>query len=247
MRPVWILQHVEHEPPGLIAEVLERRGRPVRVFHTAAGEWPPSGEPSCAGVVVMGGPMAVYQQARHPWIAPELQRLEAWLARGVPTLGVCLGAQLVAAAAGAEVLPGEAGPEVGWAPVRWSDAAAGDPLCRALGARREAESMVFHWHGDTFTLPPGATPLAASARYARQGFRLDGPVYALQFHFEVTAAIVEAWITRGERYLRRGGGTPEDVRRDNARHLAALAERGARLVAAFDDLLRGREAQAGTA
>jgi GMP synthase (glutamine-hydrolysing) len=119
----------------------------------------------------MGGGMGVYEGDRHPFLGEEIRLLGEALAAGTPTLGVCLGSQLLAAAGEARVYRGEAGPEVGWLP----------------------SFEALHWHGDTFDLSPGARHLASSALYVHQAFRL-GSALGLQFHVEATAELARGWM-----------------------------------------------------
>jgi GMP synthase (glutamine-hydrolysing) len=153
--------------------------------------WPLEGEPlpdraEVAGAVVMGGPMNVDDVEPYPGLALEREWLAEAIPRGIPVLGVCLGAQLIAQALGAEVRPGE-GPEIGFAPVEVHDP--GDPL---LGALAPA-STVLHWHGDVFDLPAGATPLASSAQTANQAFRIEN-AWGVLFHPEADADLVKGWL-----------------------------------------------------
>jgi GMP synthase (glutamine-hydrolysing) len=129
-------------------------------------------------IVVMGGPMGVYERAVHPWIDGEVAGLAARIAASRPTLGVCLGSQMIAAALGASVYPGPV-KEVGFAPLRLSAAGSASPLRHLSGVD------VLHWHGDTFDLPDGAELLAGSDLYAHQGFRIGDTLLALQFHAEM--------------------------------------------------------------
>ena len=129
-------------------------------------------------VIMMGGPMSVYEADQHPWISCQLRRLRLRLERDLPTLGVCFGAQMIAAALGGRVYPGPA-PEVGFDLVDVQADAKTGPLRHLAGV------PVLHWHGDTFTLPEGAELLASSARYAHQAFRRGSNVLALQFHAEM--------------------------------------------------------------
>jgi len=238
MAPVWVFQHLAAEPPGGIGTGLTRLGHTLRIVRCDAEPLPPPDIPAAA-LVVMGGPMAVYEAARYPWMTAELDWIRAALVRGLPVLGVCLGAQLLAAAAGADVHPGRAGPELGWGPVRLTAAGAADPLASALAGEAGGEAQVFHWHGDTFALPPGATLLAGSARYPHQAFRLGDNAYGFQFHFEVTAEIIADWLALWGEAVATAGLSPEALAAESARHLPGLARRGAALVAAFARLLPG--------
>ena len=129
-------------------------------------------------VVVMGGPMGVYEREAHPWIDGEIIGLALRIAAGRPTLGVCMGSQLIAAALGAKVYPGPV-KEVGFAPITLTGAGNRSPLRHLAGV------PLLHWHGDTFDLPPGAERLAETADYANQGFRIGESLLAIQFHPEM--------------------------------------------------------------
>jgi GMP synthase-like glutamine amidotransferase len=138
-------------------------------------------------LVVMGGPMSVGDTEAYPWLTDELESIADAIAAGKSVVGVCLGAQLIAAALGARVNP-NAHKEIGWFPVRLTEQAKALDLCDRL----PAEQTVFHWHGDTFDLPPRAVHLAESEACANQAFLFDGRVLGLQFHLESTPASVAA-------------------------------------------------------
>lgn len=144
------------------------------------------------GVIVMGGPMGVYETRAHPWIEQELTLLKEALDKGLPVLGVCLGAQLLAAAAGSSVYPGEK-PEVGFGSVKLTPEGRAHPAL-GVGAGSGDTLEVFHWHGDTFDLPRGAALLASSPLYENQAFSLGPTVLGLQFHLEVDQQTLELWI-----------------------------------------------------
>jgi GMP synthase-like glutamine amidotransferase len=139
-----------------------------------------------AGLVVMGGPMGVHDDL--PWLAPERALLRAAVEAGHPVLGVCLGAQQLAAALGAKVVAGPA-PECGMGEVHLTPAALSDPV---FGAAPTPLPCV-HWHRDTFTLPDGAVRLAGNEAYENQAFRVGARAYGLQFHVEVTGSLVAHW------------------------------------------------------
>jgi GMP synthase (glutamine-hydrolysing) len=160
-------------------------------------------------LIMMGGPMGVYEQDRYPWIACQLGRLARRLAADRPTLGVCFGAQMMAAALGAEVFAGPAS-EVGFHPIALHDAGLSGPL------RHVAEVPVLHWHGDTFTLPEDVELLASSALYQHQAFRRGNHILALQFHAEMGLdPRFEAWIEGGQEAIARAGITAERLRADH--------------------------------
>jgi GMP synthase (glutamine-hydrolysing) len=186
-RRFTVVQHVASEGPGLIAAVAPVHGVALDVRRMDRGErLPPARDVD--GVVLLGGPMAVYQAQAHPYLAEEQALIAAAHARDVPVLGVCLGAQLVAAALGARVFEGPA-PEIGVGKVRLTAEGARDPVLGPSGPAFDA----FHWHGDTFDLPRDAEHLAASGAYPHQAFRVGARTYALQFHVELDAALARAW------------------------------------------------------
>ena len=185
--------HVVHQDsagPGVFAEVSRERGDAVDVWSPLEQGPPPVGAHDA--VFVFGGAMNVDQEAEHEWLVPEKAWLSELVDRRVPVLGMCLGSQLLAEAAGASPHR-SAESEVGWHDVELDPAAAGDPLLDALPARFRA----FEWHRYEFPLPPGAVALARSAR-CLQAFRLDGPAWGLQFHAEVVRASIDRWLDEAE-------------------------------------------------
>lgn len=177
------IQHVPWEGPHRILEACG--GLRVRTVKPLAGQpLPAHGE--VAGAVVMGGPMNVDAVDRFPALAAEQEWLAGAVERGVPVLGICLGAQLLAWALGAEVRSGRR-KEIGFAPVDVADPS--DPVLGGLAPRAE----VLHWHGDVFDLPIGATALASSELTEYQAFRL-GDAWGVLFHPEADYALVEAWL-----------------------------------------------------
>lgn len=185
--PFLVLQHASCEPPAAYGDELAVRGLDAVAVELDRGEALPADPGEFAGTIVMGGPMGVYDTERYPWLGTEVRLLEAALAAERPVWGVCLGAQLLAAALGARVAPGGS-PEVGVWPVRLTDAAAADPVFAAAPPSFEA----LHWHGDTYELPAGAVRLAQSDAYPQQAFR-HGRSLALQFHLEVPPPLAREW------------------------------------------------------
>ncbi|MGB5735105.1 MAG: type 1 glutamine amidotransferase [Thiohalocapsa sp.] len=183
---IHCLQHVPFEGPARIAHWAERRGHPLAVSHLYAGDPPPDLD-SFDLLVVMGGPMGVADEAEHSWLGHEKVRIEAAIAAGKSVVGICLGAQLIAEVLGAQVIRNPV-KEIGWFPIQLTEAGLATPLLDGLPAAAE----VFHWHGDTFTLPPGAMHLARSAQCEQQAFLFDERVLGLQFHLESTPESVAA-------------------------------------------------------
>jgi len=175
-------------------------------------------------VVVMGGPMGVYERDAFPWIDGEVVGLAMRIAAQRPTLGVCLGSQMIAAALGARVYAGPV-KEVGFAPVGLTQAGAQSPL------RHVADVPVLHWHGDTFDLPPGAERLAETGNYANQAFRIGDFLLALQFHPEMGEDPRFAEWLENTDYIRAAGSDPRTLEADHDRLGPAAVEAGRRLLA----------------
>lgn len=182
---VHVLQHVPFEDLGSIGGWLDARGARIGRTRLFAGDPLPRLD-GLDLLVALGGPMSANDEARLPWLAGEKRVLRDAVARGVPVLGVCLGAQLIASALGARVWRGPA-PEIGWFPVEAVPGPDGTfrlpPAC-----------PVFHWHGETFALPDGAVRLARSAACEHQAFQIARHVIALQFHLEATPEGVRALV-----------------------------------------------------
>ena len=181
-----VLQHIACEPPAAFEDELRSRGRDLVRIEIDEGDVLPDWREFPA-IVVMGGPMGAYDEADHPWLVDEKRLLRDAVEADVPVWGVCLGAQLLAAALGARVYQGET-PEVGVLPVELAPAAADDPVF----GDAPPSFPTLQWHGDTFDLPPGATLLASSPAYPNQAFRV-GRSYGLQFHVEVSHELATDW------------------------------------------------------
>jgi len=182
---VLAFRHVPFEHLGLIADSLDRHALDCQYVDLPREPAPPSLD-EAAGLIFMGGPMSVNDDL--PYIAQEMRLIQRAVARKLPVLGVCLGAQLIAKALGGRVYPNPS-KEIGWFPVRFTGPAATD----ALFAGIPGPELVFHWHGETFDLPPGAELLASSDACRHQAFRSGSNVYGLQFHLEVTPAMIADW------------------------------------------------------
>lgn len=189
---VLILKNTLSEGPGSIADFLRRQAISSCVVELHAGEELPELS-SFSHLVVLGGPMAVYEMDRYPYLVKEATFLDRALKAGKHMLGVCLGAQMLAHVLGGRVYPGGR-KEIGWYAVALTEEGMKDAVLSTLSADGKQYARVFQWHGDTFDLPEGAVRLASSELYSNQAFRYDKAVYALQFHIEVTPMIVREWL-----------------------------------------------------
>ena len=195
---IHCLQHVRHEKPGSIARWAKARGHALE--RTCLGDgMPPPAADGFDALVVMGGPMGVDDVAAHPWLAPEKKLIESVIRAGKPLLGVCLGAQLVAQVLGATVTRARA-PEIGWFPVQRAPGAERVPA----GAALPPEFTAFHWHEDTFDLPPESVLLASSEACPNQAFAWGARILGLQFHLEVNGDITQDMIRNGGDAIREG-------------------------------------------
>ncbi|UKK83151.1 glutamine amidotransferase [Sphingopyxis sp. BSN-002] len=223
MKTGLIIRHVPHEGIAGFREPVESAGYALERIDVE--------DPAFGGIdltepdllIMMGGPMGVYEQDRHPWIACQLKRLARRLAADRPTLGVCFGAQMIAAALGAPVYPGPA-KEVGFHPLRVIDAAS--PL------RHLANVDVLHWHGDTFDLPDDVELLASTPAYPHQAFRRGANILALQFHAEMGLdPRFEAWIDQWPEALAEAGSDAATMRARHAECGPAAVAAGRRMMA----------------
>jgi GMP synthase (glutamine-hydrolysing) len=189
---VLIIKNVFAEGPGTIADYLKGENIPCSTCELSVGDVLPELD-SFTHLLVMGGPMAVYEMQRYPFLVNEARFIDAAIKAKKHVLGVCLGAQLVAHVLGAKVYAGTE-KEIGWYEVTLTPEGISDPVMSALAVSGTDVAQVFQWHGDTFDLPQRAVRLASSGPFPNQAFQYTDRVYALQFHIEVTPAIVQEWL-----------------------------------------------------
>jgi GMP synthase (glutamine-hydrolysing) len=221
---VLAIVHQTDAGPGVFGEAIEERGGSLDQWLLPESEAPPADPLGYDAVFVLGGSMNVDQDDRYEWIGTERGLLGRLLERRVPLIGLCLGGQIVAAAAGA-VPRRAARPEIGWHPVELTAEGRDDPLLGPLAPRFEA----FQWHGYEFPLPPGAVPLARS-EVSLQACRIGEAAWAMQFHPEVSAADALRWAADYE--------TDPDAVRIGLDPTALAIETKAK-IAAFNELGRG--------
>jgi GMP synthase (glutamine-hydrolysing) len=213
---------VTHGPsvgPGVFADAVQNAGHELVEWPVQLGGRAPEGADA---VIVLGGAMHPDEEDRHGWLIAELRWLAGLLNRGTPLLGICLGSQLVARAAGAHVFRSTES-EVGWFPVELTEAASADPVAASLPERFDA----FQWHHYTHTLPAGAVELARS-RVCTQAFRV-GNAWGVQFHPEVRAEQVDEWLAEDPADVADAKG----LRRETHERIAGWNEVGRRLCSAF--------------
>ncbi len=219
MGNVLVLQHVACETLGTIERSLTRAGHTHRYVRPFAGDAIPGDLSAVDALVVMGGPMGVYDVEEHPNLRDELRLIDAALKSSKPVLGVCLGSQLIAAALGATVKP-SGRHEIGWHELTLSKG--DDPVFAGLPTNFEA----LHWHGDIFDLPKGTTHLASSKMTQNQAFRFGTNAYALLFHLEVTEQTIDALAKTFPEDVQKGGLDYERLMADTRKNLPALEEIG---------------------
>ena len=223
MKTALIIRHVPREGVAGFRAPIEAAGYGIDRVDVIDPEFHAVDLVAPALVVMMGGPMGVYEQETYPWIRCQLRRLAKRLEAGRPTLGVCFGAQMMAAALGAEVYPGPA-KEIGFDPVTVH--AAASPL------RHLADVPVLHWHGDTFTQPERTEVLASSALYQHQAFRRGPNLLALQFHAEMGEdERFEDWIAQDFDYLTAAGHCPNALRAAHEAHGPGAVAAGRAMIA----------------
>ncbi len=231
-----VIEHVEPERPYAIGDSLESASVEVRPCRTYKADQLPEHIDGFDGLVVMGGPMSAMSDEGFATRRNEVELLAEAVQLGVPTLGMCLGAQLLATASGGQVTAGGAGPEIGWRPVRFSDSAGTDPLFAGV----PKELTVLHWHGDTYELPPGAMRLASSSLYPEQAFRIGHGAWGLQFHIEVNEAAVEAFLEAFGQDATEAGTTPNAIQAATPDAVAQLLPHRDKILRRFASLVTAR-------
>jgi GMP synthase (glutamine-hydrolysing) len=219
-RQAIALKHVPFEDLGSLQPVLESRGFRIQTLDAFHAHREQALISASDLLVVMGGPIGVYEHEAFPFLCDEIRAIRTRLEAHQPVLGICLGAQLLAAALGARVYPGAAGVEIGWKTIQ----AAGAVIPSWFMPLLKDDLKVLHWHGDTFDLPQGAQWLAKTDIYDSQAFRIGKHALALQFHPEVTAEGLERWYIGHAAELSQKKISVTTLRDEGERHAAELAE-----------------------
>jgi len=219
MKNLLVLRHLAFEDLGRLGPLLEQAGYQIQYAEMGIDRLADISPLNHDLVIVLGGPISVYQAHLYPFLTTEIAWLRARLLEDLPTLGICLGAQLIAAALHARVYPGTVGKEIGWDSLTAASHTAQLPYLQQL---IEQQTPVLHWHGDTFDLPAGALHLAGSRRYQHQAFSWGRNALALQFHAEFDPLRLEQWLIGHSHEI---GHTPglelAQLRRDTAAYGAA--------------------------
>jgi len=229
MEEVLVFQHDPFEDLGFFAEVLEKQRTVYRVLRLFHGEMPAEDWERIRALIILGGPMSVNDEERYPFLRWEKRIIRAAIDEAVPVVGICLGAQLIAATLGAVVYHGRV-KEIGWSPISITPHGQVDSL---LGYLPE-NATVFQWHGDGFDLPSGAIRLAASDNYENQAFRVGKHIYALQFHLEVTPRMIARWIDERSKDLAQAPYIlPDKIIADTQNYAPILKYYGERFLSEF--------------
>ncbi|MDD5155363.1 MAG: type 1 glutamine amidotransferase [Candidatus Omnitrophica bacterium] len=190
-KEILFIKHIDIEGPGSIEEFFSATGRPLKTVDLSCAGHLPDDLSGIAAVISLGGPMNVYEEGKYPFLKEEDGFLKMALRQGIPILGICLGAQLLAKACGAKVKKATV-EEIGWRSVSLTRSGRGDPLFKGLDSRLD----VLQWHQDTFEIPEGGIRLAESGDCLNQAFKIGRNAYGIQFHIEVTARMIESWLAR---------------------------------------------------
>jgi GMP synthase (glutamine-hydrolysing) len=230
------VRHVAFEDLGLLGPLVAARGYDVRYHDAGVERFEAQTLVAPDLVIVLGGPIGVYEADAYPFIADEIAAVAARLASNKPLLGICLGAQMMAAALGARVAPGPV-KEIGWAPLTLT-AAGQSSVLAPLGDQHP----VLHWHGDNCELPAGCERLASTAHCPVQAFSRMPSQLALQFHLETEPARFETWLVGHTVELGKAGLDPRELRRQVHTLGPATRELGSKVLAAWLDSVTGAAA-----
>jgi GMP synthase (glutamine-hydrolysing) len=216
LKRVIAVSHVNFEDLGTLRAPLEARGFEIQQVDAPTADWDALAQVSADLVIVLGGPLGVADETTYPFLSKELAFIERCLSDKVPLLGICLGAQLIAKALGARVVPMGV-KEIGFAPIELTEAGMASALRPVTG------TQILHWHGDEFEIPPGASNLAMTAIGKHQAFAFGKHVLGLQFHLEVDTRFIERWLVGNAGELAQAGIDPRALRADAQQHGQELA------------------------
>jgi GMP synthase (glutamine-hydrolysing) len=219
------IRHVHFEDIGSFTRSLQEAGYEISYLEAPTDDLKPAQQADLT--VFLGGPIGVYEEETYPFLKDELAIAQSRLEQKKPMLGLCLGSQVIARAAGAQVYPGDKGKEIGWKPLipaeNWQNSVIA-PLC-------QDEAQVLHWHGDTFDLPSGASRLASTDLYANQIYSIGNHVLAFQCHPELDPNRIEHWLVGHAVEISNTEGTdPVTIREETKRYGDRLVKRGYEMI-----------------
>ena len=218
-KQVWAIQHIGYEDLGSFGPILEERGFEIKYFCSRHVDYNGLFASDPDLLVVLGGPMSVYDTERHPWVHAEQKFVQERIEAEQPLLGICFGAQMVARALGAKVYEGPQGKEIGWAKVSVNADGAKTPFRHLDGENTE----MMHWHGDTFDLPDGAVLLASSEKYKKQAYSYGDHIFCMQCHPEVTPAKLRLWYSSQKDQITETNQTVEQLRAQEEQYIERLS------------------------
>jgi len=230
-RKAVAIRHVQFEDLGTFAPVLAKSGYDIAYVDVGIDDVKSIARQTVHLLVVLGGPIGAYENDLYPFLNDEIEIIRQRVSSNRPTLGICLGAQLMAAALGARVVPGPA-KEIGWAPLKLTQEGRGGPLGHL------AQNAVLHWHGDTFDLPNGAVRLASTDICVNQAFSIEDFAMALQFHAEADIRMFERWLIGHAVEIAAAGLSVCELRADAQRFGPPLAQAGQACIAQWLSQLR---------
>lgn len=236
---ILVLQHAAHEGLGAYEEELKKANITWEMLPVNSTTLFPSGTKleEYNGFIILGGPMGVWEREKYPWMEKELMIIREILRQKKPTLGICLGAQLLAEASGGRAYRG-AVKEIGWHPIKLDDwFYKRNPLFFQIDPTKE--HMVFQWHGDSFDIGTEGYRLAWNETYPNQAFCFNGNAVGLQFHPEMTEEMIKNWLSgEGAEQARESGANPEQIIADIPKYLPAMKDFGHKIMYGFISLIR---------
>ncbi len=216
-KKILVIQHDISEGPGLFGPLIDESGFILELCEVYKGKRIPTGLDDFSSVISLGGPMSANEYERFPFLLEEESMIKEILRRGIPFLGICLGAQMLAKACGARVWKGPQ-KEIGWGSVSLTPQGFDDPVFQGFNG----EIPVFQWHGETFEIPENGILLASSQLYPNQAVKVGSRAYGIQFHLEVTRDMVSEWVENSREELIRDGFDPEIIERETDINIAIM-------------------------
>lgn len=244
MPKLLVIQHAPTEGLGAFEEEMKANNLTWDTIKTYESAQFPGGSEfdGYAGLISLGGPMGANDESTHPWIAKELMTMGEFLRQKKPILGICLGAQLLARASGGKAYRGSK-KEIGWYPVKLDEwFSHRNPLFFQF--ERGKDLIVFQWHGDTVDKPSEGYTLCWNENYPQQAFSFQGNAIGLQFHPEMTEAMIREWVEAGQAEIKQAGLDPQKILSESKQHLPELKKIGHRIFYGFASLIRDNRRQA---